>query len=46
MKVTREMISAAHGVVLPTGIVIGWRLLERIYLAMRAVDPEWKEDRK
>lgn len=40
MKVTREMISAAHGVTLETGdIVLSARLLERIYLAMEQAAP-------
>jgi hypothetical protein len=35
--VTREMITAAHGVTLHSGdIVLSARLLERIYLAMEA----------
>lgn len=40
MKVTREMIAAAHGVTLETGdIVLSARLLERIYLAMKQAAP-------
>ena len=36
--VTREMITAAHGVTLESGdVVLSARLLERIYLAMDAV---------
>lgn len=38
--VTREMISAAHGVTLESGdIVLSARLLERIYLAMEQASP-------
>ena len=40
MKVTREMINAAHGVTLETGdIVLSARLLERIYMAMEQAAP-------
>ena len=39
-KVTREMITAAHGVTLESGdVVISARLLERIYLAMEQAAP-------
>ena len=38
--VTREMITAAHGVTLKTGdVVLSARLLENIYLAMEQAAP-------
>lgn len=38
--VTREMITAAHGVTLESGdVVLSARLLERIYLAMEQAAP-------
>ena len=39
-RVTREMLTAAHGVTLESGdVVLSARLLERIYLAMKQAAP-------
>lgn len=39
-RVTREMITAAHGVTLESGdVVLSGRMLERIYLAMDQAAP-------
>ena len=42
MKITREMISAAHDITMRHKIVLGHDLLSKIYQAMKSASPESK----